>query len=661
MMSKRLLITLLFALALVPFQVWAQELQPGTPVYVSLFDSGQVIKVDGNTGSITVLTPQPATAVLTDPEDMAIGPDGKLYICDGLNDDRIYRMNQDGTQWEVVYDFSKMTANQCGGINCPTGPEGPSFLASNGDLFFNTRIDAAENAHSGIWKIPAVTSVPVGGAFPLPVQLISADADAITFGEGTAVDHNGNLLIADEFGNRILFSPAPSYNSTTTLIQNTSEPFHVSTPVGIAVNSHGDVLVANNTANNVACFNSSGGFVETYADFSSTGDMPLYMEFDATGNLFVVTQSFDSNTNTFPGKVWKVTPAASPACSEPGNMTLLVDIGAAFTSNAPPAGLNGDEAVGLAVPTLAGPFVTLEPGVLLTLFSSPTATHQIQYPADAIITPGTTIMSTATLQTQSDFFNQRLAGSTFLGNNPNTQCIMYPANPIVPSGPCFTFEDKCFDSNGMHVTCPTTNGFDPQTNTPHNSEDILIYTTIENLPQPPPNTGLPINPGLITADDGQNDWFNIFTSEFVIIAPDPLTIKGGTNGFNSDFDAVDLGAASSVGLGIFQGFQTPLAPKNGKTFSVGTTIKVTFQVKNASGQFITNATAQLALVYLGTGSEQGVSPANFKGLSPNTFTYNTKSNTYQYYLNTTGFPKGNYSLTVFSNSFQGQFVTFTLD
>ena len=57
------------------------------------------------------------------PEGLAIGPDGKLYVCVPLND-KILRMNQDGTQVETVYSGAM-----------PTGPEGPSF--NGNDLFFN--------------------------------------------------------------------------------------------------------------------------------------------------------------------------------------------------------------------------------------------------------------------------------------------------------------------------------------------------------------------------------------------------------------------------------------------------------------------------------------------------------------------------------------------
>ena len=103
------------------------------------------------------------------------------------------------------------------------------------------------------------------------------------------------------------------------------------------------------------------------------------------------------------------------------------------------------------------------------------------------------------------------------------------------------------------------------------------------------------------------------------------------------------------------------APKNARTFPSGETIAVKFQNINAAGRFVTNATARLSVVFLGAPPVvQAASPANLKGISPNTFTYNAKSNTYQFYLNTTGYAPGLYSLSVFSNSFATQEVTFTI-
>ena len=301
-----------------------------------------------------------------------------------------------------------------------------------------------------------------------------------------------------------------------------------------------------------------------------------------------------------------------------------------------------------------------------TTFVFPASSQQVQYPSNVVIPPGTTMVATATPMTTTDFFNARLAGSQFLAQNPNTRCIINPDSPTSSSGSCVVFEDKCFDTTMSPITCPTS----PQPN-------IIVSTTINNLPTTPPSlVPLPTNPGFLTADDNQNDWVNIFTGMVVAQTPaaaapvvaaalsntgDPLTIKGRTTGFNSDFVAVDLGPDPSVGAGTFMGFQSPLRPKNGRVFTRGTAIPVKFQVTDASKQFITNVTAKLAVALEGNPPvEEPVSPANGKGIAPNQFLYDSKSNNYEFYLSTAGYAAGNYTLTVFSNSFPAQVVTFTL-
>jgi hypothetical protein len=72
-------------------------------------------------------------------------------------------------------------------------------------------------------------------------------------------------------------------------------------------------------------------------------------------------------------------------------------------------------------------------------------------------------------------------------------------------------------------------------------------------------------------------------------------------------------------------------------------------------------TARLSVVLLGpTPMYPTVSPANHKGIAPDQFLYDPKKAVYEFYLSTEGYQPGDYSLTVFSNSFAAQVVTFTL-
>src|SRR5262249_50928723 len=170
--------------------------QANPPIFVSSFNFHHIQRIDGST----------VTIIHTDdrefPEGMVVGPDGKLYVCEGAGFtpgffNRIIRMNQDGTQVEPVY----LKVGSAG----PNAPEGPSFSPS-GALFFNTR--QTDTPHNGVWKITGASRIPFGGTFPAPVLAIPPSGPGgtgITHGEGTTFTANGDLLIV---GRSLLPDPA---------------------------------------------------------------------------------------------------------------------------------------------------------------------------------------------------------------------------------------------------------------------------------------------------------------------------------------------------------------------------------------------------------------------------------------------------------------------
>jgi hypothetical protein len=538
---------------------------------------------------------------------------------------KILGRGKDGTQAEAIYDFVQTTSGECGGLGCPNFVEGVMFDSSTGDLYF-------EGASDGIWKIPGISRVPFGGPFPLPVSVLTLAQLGADDHPGLAFDNKGDLLISSYFTGNVLIS-SPPFTSASVLISDTGAgALEPPLPLALAVDPSGNIFVSNNglSTGNVACFSSSGTFETIYADFGPTNDFPIGIQLDASGNLFVVTENVVVLGDS---KLWKITPATTPICNAPGIMTLVVDLGT--VSDVP--GLLSTGAEGVAIPTLTSPPQTIVPGTVQT-FTFPTYNAQIGYPAGAVIPAGTQIFVNAQPSTQANFSATRLAGSQILSQFPNTQCILYPA--ATGAGSCVVFRVGCLDSEANATPCPMT----PAPN-------IQVLTTFQNPAAPI------LNPGLLTATDNENDWVNIFQSIFI----DAVVIKGGTDGFNSDFVAVDLGLPPGAQLATFTGFQSPLAPKNQHIFSPGETIAVKFQLVNASGQFVTNATAKLSVVYLGPPqAPQPVSLANMKGIAPNQFAYNSKSNAYQFYLSTVGYAPGEYSLTVFGGVFPTQTVTFTI-
>jgi hypothetical protein len=96
----------------------------------------------------------------------------------------------------------------------------------------------------------------------------------------------------------------------------------------------------------------------------------------------------------------------------------------------------------------------------------------------------------------------------------------------------------------------------------------------------------------------------------------------------------------------FTGIQLPIGSvcKNGNTCNVGSTIPVIFQLKDVNGNFITNAQVTFTAQLLTAKGDPSGNP--FVGPIPS-FTYSTKTNTYQYNWKTTGFKTGTYAISLF--------------
>jgi len=209
-MFKRIFAFLVLAPALLGTQCWAQtgcggELQPpctGETIYISTFDGHQILKVVDAVNPTTTVVNTDSTK---SPEDLVVGPDGKIYVCDSDNND-VRRIDPSTLTVETVYNFSPTLTTQCNGGVCPKGPEGPSFNTL-GDLYFNTR--GGPSTHTGVWKILAsqLSPIPSGGA--TPVNVFTAAQTGSSFGEGTVFDIKDNLLVVDRSGNKVLESSPP--------------------------------------------------------------------------------------------------------------------------------------------------------------------------------------------------------------------------------------------------------------------------------------------------------------------------------------------------------------------------------------------------------------------------------------------------------------------
>ena len=303
------------ALALAVGSAAAQTAVP--VVYVSNFTGGQVLAVNTTTGATAVVLSRTLIANGGfSPQDMVIGPDANLYICDSLN----------GLVWRYVVgqpvatsgpSMNPVVVADFTGFSPAVYPEGPSFSGSD-DLYVNSRgagtAAVGGTGAQGLWAIPDAAATPAQ-QLPIDPQLVEQVIPPFgAAGEGTTFAVPGHLLAVDRAGNKVIASkpvpgPFPQYGpSYTQLITS-----NLSAPVGIATNACGDALVSSGTAirrfglvKNTTTGELSAQFLNTYVTFPS-GDVVTFFERDAANVLWVNT-----NNTTAGGKVWKIVPAPGP-------------------------------------------------------------------------------------------------------------------------------------------------------------------------------------------------------------------------------------------------------------------------------------------------------------------------------------------------------------
>ena len=529
-------------------------------VFVSTGQGSQILNVNGQTGTFTVVSTGNPFQGLTPnflPEGMTIGPDGKIYATDP-SDGLIVRMNQDGTQAELAFRFTCDSG-------CPANPQGPSFNPnSTGDLYFNTE-HANVGDGNGVWVITGAGTVPFGGTFSAPVNIMP---DTCTVpgcftpgtGAGTAFDSANNLLFVQQAGggssnpNSVL-SLAPPYTSGAA---PTSLATGLNNPTGVALNpATGLVYVANTTSGTILpvgsvapYFNSFGASNPNCAEGPSTPELPLYMQFDSTGHLFVVT-AINALGNC--GQLWRIDPP--PPGAPFGTGTMLLDFTVALNGQL----VESDQAIGVALASsntvTVGPFA-VSPGTTVNFIDGTFINQKVTIPPDANMN-GVAFMQMSFIQVAPAVFNATrltgVEGNTFSGGNqgpfisPPTTCTVITGT--VDNSNCVVMEAQCF--NASHVALPTCAITATTT--------LITLTTSYETPFPQPT------PGFLIADDGENNWANILiaydASAFNV--NDPI-MKGGTKSCQEDTVIVNLGGPvtptpASVNFGNVTLFGFPVA------------------------------------------------------------------------------------------------------
>ncbi len=627
-MCKRSSGFLLVALLLFAGNALAQGLVVTTPpaptIFVSTFTGHTIVRIQGNTSTVI----HNGSEASEFPEGLVVGPDKKIYYCDSDNN-RIFRMNFDGTQFETVYSGN------------PPGPEGPSFQGS--DLIFNTR--GPEPPSTGVWKIANVANIGFGGSIPAPVNVFPSSnppaGTGSTWGEGTTFAPDGTLLIVDRSHNRVLKS-SPPYNSTSVLITG------LDTPIGIAAKATSggqyQIYVGNGGAtNNIKRFNSDGSSGVVFTSFAveeGPTDSPAFMRFDTgTGNLIVAT-SQTGRSGSERGKVWSVNPS--------GAKSLIVAFSCSTEGCTRPAAIG----VGL-IPT---------PASVRHHFDRDHTSNLYDYGTDTVR------LSFVQVFTSFDL--------TFTRTDITPAAFEAELNPPPTEGGGFT---------RAAVSSSSTGPFPPGTTCWHYSSEngfCTFYAATGNIVGHPgglPQQGIDYagkytikiayfsqdtaqDPGIAHEHEGSpfydEDMQPYFFSPSATPGTDPAG-AGQSNGF-SKFAMINK---PLVRNGNFCGFERPLNI-SGRTFEAGEPIEAEFRLTTGpppcGGNNIRDAIARLSLSLI---TPQGpVLITNIHSVdhknTGNLFRFDDGE--YEFDLSTKGLKPGLYQLTVTSNSFKPQSVFFRL-
>lgn len=257
-------------------------------------------------------------------EDIACGPDGRVYaaLSGAAGPRKIISFKQDGSIVITVLDFDLLGALHP--LKTSGGPEGLSFevlvqddgrAVPSGRLTFNTRHlpgdeETPAKPHTGVWVIDTDGT---------PRRIVSPIAtDGTPFGEGTVYLTKGpfqrHLLAVERTGGRVVrrgplpTPPTPADEAAGVNFLN--PPALPQNPIGITVDSNGDIFVSHTGSNDITRWFPTGPNTPKSAPGAPYqgfyAHIPLgpivFIEFDVKNNLYV------SNV-TAAGKVWKVTPS----------------------------------------------------------------------------------------------------------------------------------------------------------------------------------------------------------------------------------------------------------------------------------------------------------------------------------------------------------------
>ena len=231
-------------------------------------------------------------------------------------------------------------------VGADTGLDGPDGIAldSGGNLYVS-------NGYGGPVGGGSVTIYPAGSnGDAVPIATITSSFTGISYASSIAVDSNGKIYVANEFGaagdnGSITIYSAGSYATGAPIATIAGDNTGLSNPFGIALDSAGNIFVLN-SSNAITVYppGSAGDATpKTTINIDSKGNnYPVGMAVDPNGEIYVVNQSYlncnkRSCYQTSPGNI-----AVYPAGSH-DNATPLAVISGPNTNLANPSAVALDQ------------------------------------------------------------------------------------------------------------------------------------------------------------------------------------------------------------------------------------------------------------------------------------------------------------------------------
>jgi hypothetical protein len=246
--------------------------------------------------------------------DCALGPDGRLYVA---NDSQVIRFDP-----QDPYGTDETVA---------------TLLSAARGLSFNVTTLYVSTTSSGVWALAGVSEVSQGGPFPSVALTSSPGA-----GQGTTFAIDGPLWFVSGATVRQSFPPY----ATSQVLATTG----LTSPIGVGVNTCGDLLAADQASQSIKRFSKTGGFLSTYLDFAQNSNLrkhfPRHFEIDASNRAYIVA---DSSTSGKDALIIRAGPAlAGVAPTSSCASTTQVEVLAQLKTSAI-SGLISNRAVGIAV------------------------------------------------------------------------------------------------------------------------------------------------------------------------------------------------------------------------------------------------------------------------------------------------------------------------